>query len=405
MAKQKKEANDETEVESAEELTQLFIKELNKGNEKGKIAWNLSTDLDNPTTVTEFISTGSSLLNYIIANRPDAGIPVGKLTEISGEEATGKSLIVAHLIKETQKKGGLAVLIDTENSVDPDFLRRIGVDVSQLVYLQPETIEDVGEAMVKVVTMARAKTPDKLVLIAWDSVAGTPSQAEIEGDFDPNDRIGVTAKALGKMMRKLVQVWGKERIALVITNQLRMKMGASQYEDPLMTPGGKAIPFFSTIRLRLQKVTVLKRDGEDDPYGVRTRAKVVKDRIGPPLRKCEFDITFESGIDDIGSWFNKLDDMKLIRRQDGWCYMDTFKGKENPKHPEWGHMFREKRWNDEIRSNPALKKHVQELLREKMVVVYNVKPDDQHIDPDSLMDVEAVKDLVTGNVGEELGKN
>ena len=219
----KKETND-AEVKDVLQLSKALIKELNKDADE-KMAWCLATDQDDPTTVKEFISTGSTLLNYIICNRRDGGVPVGKLTEIVGEEASGKSLVVTHILAETQRKGGLAVYIDEENSLNPDFARRVGLDLMKLVYLQCGSVEKVGETIEKVILLARAKDVKRIITIVWDSVAATPPQAEIEGDFDPNSRIGLQAKAIAKMLRKLTKTVGKERITLVFTNQMKVKLG------------------------------------------------------------------------------------------------------------------------------------------------------------------------------------
>lgn len=396
MAK-KEEKQEETGTEiTALALTKALIKDFNK-DAKEKVAWCLGTDLDNPTEVKEFISTGSTLLDYIISNRKGGGVPVGKLTEICGEEASGKSLVCAHLIAECQRRGGTAIYIDTENAAHPPFMQQIGVDINKLVYLQPGTVEEVGAAIEKAILLARAKAPNRLVLIIWDSVAGTPCQAEIEGSYDPNDRIGVTAKALAKMMRKLTQVWGKERIAMVFTNQLKVKIGV-MYGDPMQTPGGKAIPYHASVRIRLTRGSTEADDKTKQVYGVHTSAKVIKSRLSPPLRKCNFDILFKSGIDDVGSWFTYLHEAGEITKADGWCYLTSFKGKENPKHPEWGHMFREKQWTEELNGNQALKIHVLDLLDKHLVVRYDQKEiRDLDIDEDSLMDNEAVLDAVKGN--------
>lgn len=385
------------EVDPAK-LSKLLIKEFNKEEEKtGKIAWNLATDLDNPTDVKEWISTQSTLLDLIVSNRKDGGIPVGKLTEISGEEASGKSLLCAHLIAEAQKKGGIAIYIDTENAAHPGFMQQVGVDISKMVYLQPGTIEEVGETIEKTILMTRAKAANKLVLIIWDSVAGTPSQAEIEGNYDPNDRIGVTAKALAKMMRKLTQVWGKERIAMVFTNQLKTKIGVV-YGDPMTTPGGKAIPYHASVRIRLERGQTQK-DGENEVYGVHTRAKTVKNRLGPPLRKCEFDILFSTGIDDESSWFGKLHEMGEIVKDGGWCYVPSIpsgrleeKGVHEGK--DRGIKFREKDFSGMAKDDPDFRKHVLGLLEKHMIVRYGEKPKDFSADSESLMDNEAVTELV-----------
>lgn len=397
MSKKEKERK-EAEVDVSTEqdslkLSKLLIKEFNKDSDE-KMAWCLATDLDNPTEVREFISTGSTLLDYIIANRKGGGVPVGKLTEICGEEASGKSLVCAHLIAECQRRGGIAIYIDTENAAHPGFMKQVGVNIEQLVYLQPGTIEEVGMAIEKTIIQVRTKAPNKLVLIIWDSVAGTPSQAEIEGTFDPNDRIGVTAKALAKMMRKLTQSWGKERIAMVFTNQLKVKIGV-MYGDPMQTPGGKAIPYHASVRVRLTRGGNEADDKTKVVWGVKTSAKVIKSRLGPPLRKCNFDITFSHGIDDVASWFEYLHTVGEVTKSDGWCYLTNFKGKTNPKHPEWGHMFREKGWTEELAGNHELKEFVLGLLDKHLIVRYDQKEiKDLDLDPESLMDNQAVVDAI-----------
>lgn len=401
-----KKTKEEPEVVVSEEkdvakLSKLLINSFNKDG-KEKVAWNLATDLDNPTDVKEYISTGSTLLNYLIANKRNGGVPVGKLTEISGEEASGKSLLCAHLIAECQKRGGLAVYIDTENAASPAFMEQLGVNISQLVYLQPGTIEEVGELIEKTILMARAKAKNRLILIVWDSVAGTPCQTEIEGSYDPNDRIGVTAKAIAKMMRKLTQTWGKERIAMVFTNQLKVKIGV-MYGDPMGTPGGKAIPYHASVRVRMIRGQVDADEKTKVVSGVHTSAKVVKNRLGPPLRKCEFDITFAYGIEDKESWFKYLHENGEIEKADGWCYYTSvLSGKKKTwradgvdhKDADRGVQFREKDWLATLDGNQELLKKVEDDLEAHLVIRYGQRPKDQVIDPESLMDNEAVVDLV-----------
>ena len=397
------------EVDSLK-LSRMLINDLNKDAEE-KTAWCLATDLDNPTTVKEFISTGSTILDYLIANRRDGGVAVGKLTEIVGEEASGKSLIAAHLIAETQRRGGIAVYIDTENAANEDFMKQIGVNTKELVYAQPGTVEEVGDLIEKTIIKVRTKAPTKLVLIVWDSIAGTPPKAEVEGTYDANSHMGLLGKALALMMRKITQTLGKERIALVFTNQLKYKIGVS-YGDPMFAPGGKAVPFHASTRVRLTKSVQLKEgkktdtssageagdeNGKGAVYGINTIAKVIKSRLGPPLRQCRFDITFAHGIDDVKSWFTLLHERGEITKSDGWCYLTSYKGKENPKHPDWGHMFRESKWNEEILSSKELTEHVKNLLEKHLVVRYDQKEiKDLDLDPDSLLDNEAVADAAKG---------
>lgn len=400
----------EKEVDPAS-LTRLLIREFNKDEKKtGTLAWNLATDASNPTVVREFISTGSTLLDYCIANRAGGGAPVGKLMEISGEEASGKSLIIAHLIAETQRRGGTAVLIDSENALNPDFARSIGVKIEELVYLQLDTCEEVGEAIETVINKVRAKAPNRLVLIAWDSVANTPCQAELENNFDPNMNVNLEkSRFLSRMMRKLTKVWGDERIAMVFTNQLKTKIGV-QYGDPMTTPGGKAIPYIASVRVRLyrgaNKDASTNKDAtgeekkEKSIYGVHTRAKVIKNRLGPPLRSCEFDILFASGIDDVNSWRDKLHLLGDIVKDDGWMYLPSWpsgKIEEKGAHKgtDRGLKFREKHWEEVLKTTPGLREHVLALLDKRMVVKYGEAPPDLDIDPEgSVMEEETLAEAI-----------
>ena len=232
-------------------------KELNKAA-KETIAYDLNGE--NPTDVKTWISTGSTLLDYIISNRRDGGIPVGKLTTIAGESASGKSLVATQILANTQKMGGVAVYIDTENAASPDFMAQLGLDTeNNFMYIQPGTIEEVFESIERLIGLVREKAPDRLVCIVWDSVAGTPVKAEIEGDYDPNSRIGLTAKALAKGMRKVTETLGK----------------------------------------------------------------TMKSRFGPSPRSCQFDVLFDLandrvGVDDEGSWLTAIAGTPDCIRSGAW---------------------------------------------------------------------------------------
>lgn len=386
MAKPKKmeevQVADSSQDEDVGKLARKMISTFNNGEER--VAWNLAKD-DNPTDVKDFISTGSTLLDYVISNRLNGGVPVGKLTEISGEEASGKSLLCAHIIANTQRKGGLAVYIDTENAANPAFMKQVGVDLEKLVYLQPGTIEKVFEKIEQSIELVRAKDVKKPVTILWDSVAATPPQAEIDGTFDPTAQIGLMARSLSKGMRKLTDTVGKDRITLVFTNQLKTKIG-NLYGDPMVTPGGKAIPYHASVRIRLTSSTKLK-DDNNDVYAIKTNAKCIKSRLGPPLRGCHFEIRFDRGVDDVGSWRDMLHERGLIEKRGGYMYMkdvpisvQTSEDKDgNPVvemqiQPE--HKFREKHWNEMIEGDPIFKEHVLGLINEQMIVSYDKQPVD-----------------------------
>jgi recombination protein RecA len=434
MARKKEDVTSQETVKDVDSavLTKALIKDFNKDQEKtGKLAWSLATDLDNPTEVKEWISTGSTLLNYIISNKRDGGIPVGKLSEFSGEEASGKSLLCMHLAAEVQKRGGIVVYIDTENALNPEFCTQIGVDLTKLVYLQPGTCEEVGAAIVRTITMVRQKAPNKLCLIVWDGIAATPTTREIEGAegaLNMNDQLE-KSKVLSRMMRQVTQTLGKERIALVFTNQLKTKIGV-MYGDPMTTPGGKAVPYHASVRVKLTRGNTEKdktEGGEDvkgsEILGVNTNAKVIKNRMGPPLRKARFFISFARGIEDVSSWFLRLHEAGLIEKSGGWCYIPQFTEavKERAKKvleelkqagmdkelieqtkkfvnqvlSEDGYKFREKQWEDEIDGTPFLREWVLDTFEKIMVVKYGEMPRDAELDTESVMEVEqTVQDLI-----------
>lgn len=398
MARQRKEEEQEEQQEdSLLSLSKSLIKELNK-NSQEKLAWCLATDHDDPTSVKEFVPTGSTLLDYIITNRRGGGVPVGKLTEIVGEEASGKSLLLTQILANTQKKGGLAVLIDTENALNPLFAERVGLDLTSLVYIQCGTVEEVGETIEKVITMARAKDVKRIITIGWDSVAATPPKAELEGDYDPNSRVGLQAKAIAKMMRKLTQTVGRDRITLVFTNQMKVKIGV-MFGDPMGTPGGKAIPYHASVRVRLNRSSELKND-DKSVFAVHTKAKVIKGRLGPPLRTCEFDIHFSDGVDDKSSIRDLLWQREEIEKRAGWMVMKNIPSdlkKAVAKLEmvnEAGEMkFRAAEFA-ELMEIKQFKDHVFDLLDKQMIVSFDAKTaQDVEMDSESLMDVEAVAEM------------
>lgn len=392
MAKKDKvvETEESDDNKTSSQLSKALIKELNKSS-KEKVAWCLGTDADNPTEVKEFISFGSTLLDYISTNRENGGVPVGKLTEIVGEEASGKSLVCAHLLAECQRRDGLAVYIDTENAAHPPFMQQLGVDINKLVYLQPGTCEEVGDAIEKVILLTRAKAPNRLVLIVWDSIAGTPTKTEIEGSYELNMNMQLEkSKVLSKMMRKLTETLGKERIALVFTNQLKVKIGVL-YGDPMTTPGGKAIPYHASLRIRLNRGGQNSDEKTKQIYGINTTAKVIKSRLGPPLRSCKFNIMFKDGIDDVASWFDYLHARGEIEKAAGWCYFTSFPSGKSDKESDRGIQFRESGWSELVNSNPDFKKHVLGRLNTNLIVRYDQKEmSDIDLDPESFMDSEAV---------------
>jgi len=350
---------------------------LNKDDDD-KVTWDLTKD-DSPTFVKNWISTGSTILDIVISNRRGGGIPVGKITELQGEESSGKSLLCAHIIRDTQRRGGIAVYLDTENAANPDFMKRIGVDLEKLIYVQPGTIEKAFEIMEGVISTIRAKAPNQLLVILWDSVGNTPPQAEIEGDYDPNSRIGLGAKAMAKGLRKITDLIGKEQIALVCTQPLKFAMGGNGYGDPWITVYGKALPYHSSLRLRVQASTKLK-DKNDVIYGLKTHARVIKSRLGTSYRTCKFEIHFDHGIDDEASWFEVLHEAGLIEKDAGWCYIDQLPSgrlwdKPGSKHhgKDRGTQFREAAFGELCRTDQKVREWALDTLEKLLIVKYDDK--------------------------------
>jgi len=383
MAKKKKEDLTEEEPkkkESPEAITKYLIKQMNKGEDL-PIAFNLKGS--NPTDVKDFISTGSTVLDYCAANRRDGGAPCGKLTEIVGEEATGKSLIATQMLACTQRKGGIAVYLDTENAANPDFMKRCGLDVNKLVYMQPGSIEDCYAAIEKCILMSKLKDTSVPITIVWDSTAGTPAQAEVEGTYDANSRMGLAGKAHALGLRKITKMVGFDKVTLVFVNQLKYKIGV-MFGDPMFAPGGKAVPFHSSLRIRLTRSKELTTGTGKlkETYGVHTIAKVIKSRLGPPMRRCEFDILFSSGVDDVNSIRDYLWEVKgVIKKQGGWMIMDYLGEEKKFRALDWTKMMKDKDFST----------YVHDLLEEVMIIRYDDEDiAEQEVDPDSYLEMEAV---------------
>lgn len=285
-----------------------------------KAAFFLS-DSDMGSDVKGWISTGSDTLNIAISNRPNGGYPVGRITEITGLEASGKSLLAAYALKDTQRKGGLAIYIDTESATSREYLRAIGVDIDKLVYLQLQTLEDIFAAIDKTIAKVRAVNRKALVTIVVDSVMGATTKKELEGEWGKDGYATDKAIILSKAMRKLPLTVANENVCLIFTNQLRTRLGVS-FGDPWTTSGGKAIPFAASVRLRLKSIGQIKTKvhGVDEVVGIKTRCIVQKNRMGPPLRSVDYEIYFESGIDNYGSWLHTLQHYKIASSGSFWSF-------------------------------------------------------------------------------------
>ena len=339
-----------------------------------KVAYFLDGTDTTPTDIKDFVSTGSTMLDLAISNKPDGGIAVGRITELNGLESSGKSLLGAHMLAETQKKGGVAVYIDTETAVSTEFLTAIGVDVDNMLYLHLETVEDIFHAIEEIVAKVRESDRDRLVTILVDSLAAASTNVEMEADFDKDGWATSKAIIISKAMRKITQMIGRQQIALVFTNQLRQKLGV-MFGDPWTTSGGKAIAFHSSCRIRLKSMGQLKSKigGVDQVVGIKTRAQVIKNRMGPPLRSVDYDIYFDSGIDNYGSWLQMMKTYKLVTQSGAWyTYVDKETGEEI--------KFQAKNWEDILEERPELKESIYNEICNSYIMAYKQSSEEANID-------------------------
>ena len=345
-------------------LAKSLADSLNKKfKDTNKVAYFLDGSDTTPTDIKEFISTGSSTLDLAISNRPDGGIAVGRITEINGLESSGKSLLGAHILAETQKKDGIAVYIDTETSVSQEFMEVIGLDLNKMLYLHLETVEEIFEAIEEIVTKVRESDKDRCVTILVDSLAAASTKVEMEADYDKDGWATSKAIIISKAMRKITQMIGKHNVALVFTNQLRQKLGV-MFGDPWTTSGGKALPFHASTRIRLKNLGQIK-DTKKNTIGMKCRAQIVKNRLGPPLRHADYSMYFDRGIDNYGGWLTVMKEHKLVKVGGAWYTLVDQNGDE--------HKFLSKDWEDLITNNDELRQYVYEVICDKVILKYKEK--------------------------------
>ena len=349
------------------DLAQQIADNLNKKYKDQKVAFFLDDDSeDAPTNITGWVSSGATMLDVAVSNRPFGGFPIGRITEITGLEQSGKSLLSAHVLAETQKQGGVAVLIDTETAVSREFFDAIGVDVSKLLYITADTVEDIFETIDTIIEQVRKGDKDKLVTIVVDSVAAASTKRELEADYDKDGYATDKAIIISKAMRKITNVIGRQKITLVFTNQLRQKMNAMAFSDPWTTSGGKAIAFHASVRLRLAstgKIKAKDEKGNERIVGIKVRANVIKNRLGPPLRSADFDIFFDRGIDNYGAWLGAMKDYNFVKQGGAWyTYVDTETGEE--------FKFQAKELQEILEANPSVKEQIYKRICEYTILQY-----------------------------------
>ena len=288
----------------------------------------------------ETIPTGSISLDVALGM---GGVPKGRIIEIYGPESSGKTTVALHMVAEVQKRGGIAGFIDAEHALDPAYAKNIGVDIDNLYISQPDN----GEQALEITeTMVRSGAVDIIIV---DSVAALVPKAEIDGDMG-DSHVGLQARLMSQALRKLTAVISKTNCVVIFINQLREKVGV-MFGNPETTTGGRALKFYSSIRLDVRKTETLKAGGE--VVGNRTRIKVVKNKIAPPFKEAEFDIMFGQGISREGDILDLAVNVSIVDKSGAWFAYNNVKigqGRENAKQY--------------LRDNPAVMAEIEKKVRE-----------------------------------------
>lgn len=299
---EKNTAMDEETKKAKEDALKNALKQIEKDYGKGSIMrlGDASAKME-----VEVIPTGILPLDIALGV---GGVPRGRIIEIYGPESSGKTTVTLHMIAQAQKQGGIAAFIDAEHALDPVYAKKLGVDIDNLLVSQPDT----GEQALEIVeALVRSGAIDIIVI---DSVAALVPKAEIDGDMG-DSHVGLLARLMSQAMRKLTGVLSKSRTTAVFINQIREKVGV-MYGNPETTTGGRALKFYSSVRLDVRRVDAVKQGSE--VIGNHTRVKVVKNKVAPPFRQCEFDIMYGEGVSRASSLIDIAADLEILNKSGSW---------------------------------------------------------------------------------------
>jgi len=353
-----------------------------KINKKAGYTIAHSLDQDNPTEVKQWIPTGSRWLDSIICRGKLAGIPVGKITEIAGLEGAGKSYMAAKIAANAQKMGMGVVYFDSESAIDPDFMRKAGCDLENLLYVQAQSVEFVLETIEQVLTEYDGQT-----LFVWDSLALTPAVGDVESNFDPLASMALKARVLAKGMSKLTVPIANSQSTFLVLNQLKTNITSNRSElltDPYVTPGGKAMVYAYSLRIWLTKRKAKAAYVSDDrgySIGSELKATIKKSRFGSERRQASYQILWgdEIRILDRESWLEAIKGSDHIRTGGGWKYLKMEDGTEVG--------FQSSSWLSKLEDEKFYNRIIQ-LMDEEVIVKYQEKVKDGSQDLTEYHDID-----------------
>ncbi|MDO4608843.1 MAG: recombinase RecA [Clostridia bacterium] len=363
MAKEKmtKTVGTDKSSEGREKALQTAMAQIEKQYGKGAVML-LG---ENAAMNVEHIKTGSMALDMALGI---GGIPRGRIVEIYGPESSGKTTLALHCVAEAQKAGGTAAFIDVEHALDPIYAAALGVDIDSLLVSQPDSGEqalEITEALVR---------SGAIDIVVIDSVAALVTRAEIEGEMG-DSHVGQLARLMSQALRKLTGALSKSNCSAIFINQLREKIGV-MYGNPETTTGGRALKFYSSVRIDVRKIETLKVGGE--MVGSRTRAKVVKNKVAPPFREAEFDVIYGKGISKVGELVDMGLNLEILKRAGAWFYYGDTRigqGRDNVKQ-----LFED---------NKELAAEIEEKVRARYAEIMSGKPQQEEDDGPVIMPIEA----------------
>lgn len=330
LSKDRGSPRESEENQKTEEILSNILSCLNEGS-KIPLAYNLMLD-DMPAKAKFWISTGCSVLDIILANNimnninekdvGPGGFPTGRFIMLESLEGSGKSLLVAHALAQVQKMGGVAALIDTENAIDINFLRAIGVDLSKLVYVQTQDIMKVFSVVRKIIHVVNSPSPANIpIVIAIDSITSPHLRESLDlGEEFAGYAAAKKAAYVSDQLSKLIEEVSLEDVCLIYTVQLRSKINPMPNEDPLESTGGHALKYYASIIVRLKQKSLIKHSSSNFPLGVVLEAHVKKSRLGPAHRKVQFSVLYDRGIDDVRTTIETATSLSIVKSESGKAY-------------------------------------------------------------------------------------